>query len=55
MHGFDEIDHDRAARALVELAADPLVGTRCVATARRHFSLHAGVRAYADIYASLAA
>ena len=55
MHRFSESDCHEAALALVNLAADPGVGDRCVAAARRHFSLEAGVRAYADVYASLAA
>jgi glycosyltransferase involved in cell wall biosynthesis len=55
MHRFADEDCDEAAKALVDLVADPQVGARCVATAQRHFSLEAGALAYASIYASLSA
>lgn len=42
------------AREILKMARDPQVRTRCVETARRLFSLDAGVAAYDRIYKSLA-
>ncbi len=43
-----------ALAALLALAAEPGIAQRCRDTATRHFSLQAGVAAYAAIYARLA-
>lgn len=40
-------------RRLLALRSDPGVAARCVAAARRHFSLEEGVRRYAGVYAAL--
>lgn len=42
-----------SALRLLRLAADPAVRSRCVETARRHFSLAGGVAAYDSLYRKL--
>ena len=49
---FDD-GRERAINALLALCADPDVGQRCVAAARKHFSLNDGVAAYDRIYREL--
>lgn len=44
---------EAAAVALLELLGDPALEARCVASARRHFSLGEGVARYRAIYRSL--
>jgi glycosyltransferase involved in cell wall biosynthesis len=51
---FNAADLQAAADRLLALIDDPGIGGRCVDTARRLFSLEAGVEAYRAIYKSLA-
>ena len=53
MRDFDDDSRERAINALLALCADPDVGQRCVAAARKHFSLNDGVAAYDRIYREL--
>ncbi len=52
--GFDAESLRAGVRQLVELAGDPGVADRCVATAHRHFALESGVASYDSIYRELA-
>ena len=47
---FDSDMMTVALRQLLQLAADPAIRLRCVATAHRHFSLDEGVKRYRNIY-----
>jgi glycosyltransferase involved in cell wall biosynthesis len=47
---FSETSMRAALDRLLELARDPATQGRCVAAARRHFSLERGVSAYRTIY-----
>jgi len=40
---------------LLALAAEPVIASRCLAAAKKHFSLDEGVRRYALIYQQLGA
>jgi glycosyltransferase involved in cell wall biosynthesis len=51
--GFSREQLGTAVRGLVALAAEPEVRQRCMAAARRRFSLEAGVGAYQAIYETL--
>lgn len=50
---FDEATLAAALARLLALAADPDASARCVASAKRHFSLEQGVARYAAIYRAL--
>jgi glycosyltransferase involved in cell wall biosynthesis len=50
---FDEASLLEGLQQLLRLAADPDTGARCVAAARRHFSLDEGVAKYRTIYQGL--
>jgi glycosyltransferase involved in cell wall biosynthesis len=50
---FDTDALDEGIRALLELMDEPDIALRCRQTAERYFSLDAGVRRYAEVYASL--
>ena len=47
---FDDLALSDGLRRLIELASDPKTSERCVAAARKHFSLEQGVCRYARIY-----
>lgn len=54
---INEIINEAASKGalrLLEMASDPAVRSRCVETARRRFSLKAGVAAYDVLYHKLA-
>jgi glycosyltransferase involved in cell wall biosynthesis len=53
LRDFSATDHAAAVDRLLALCADPGTRDRCVATARRLFSLDEGVAAYHGIYQSL--
>ncbi|HEX7887937.1 MAG TPA: glycosyltransferase [Ramlibacter sp.] len=53
MRGFSAADIDAAVDASLLLMADPALGARCAAVARRLFSLDEGVASYRAIYRSL--
>lgn len=53
LHAFGAQEQEKAVRQLLNLAADPRVGERCIAAARHHFSLEQGVERYDRIYRSL--
>ncbi|GGD31818.1 glycosyltransferase [Aureimonas glaciei] len=55
MRGFSESDMDRAATAIIDLAADAGTASRCRGTAERLFSLDDGITQYASIYQRLKA
>ena len=50
---FDRTTLSRGLSSILQLAADPQVKVRCVATAEKYFSLDAGVKSYAAIYKNL--
>ena len=50
---FDAESREKAINALLLLCADPSIGQRCVAAARKHFSLDDGVAVYDRIYREL--
>ena len=52
---FDEASLHQGLVQLLSLCSDPDVSDRCVAAARRHFSLDEGVARYERIYTSLGA
>lgn len=53
VRSFDALSLHAAAAQLHQLAFDPEVSERCLAAARKHFSLEEGVRRYATIYQQL--
>lgn len=53
LHAFGAQEQEKAVRQLLDLVADTRVGERCMAAARRHFSLEQGVERYDRIYRSL--
>jgi glycosyltransferase involved in cell wall biosynthesis len=53
MRGFSAADIDAAVEASLLLTAEPALGARCAAAARRLFSLDEGVASYRAIYRSL--
>lgn len=53
LRGFDRATLDAGLHELLTLCTDPRIGERCVAAARRHFSLDEGVRRYREVYAAL--
>lgn len=50
INAFDKASITAGLEALLKLAEDPEIGTRCVAAAQKHFSLDEGVRRYAAVY-----
>lgn len=50
---FTEPALEEAVERILRLALDPEIHERCVATARKHFALATGVRAYHDMYCSM--
>lgn len=50
---FDDESMRAALSQLLDVAADPAIQARCVAAARKHFSLEEGVRRYSAVYTSL--
>jgi glycosyltransferase involved in cell wall biosynthesis len=50
---FDDASLDQGLQALLVLCADPDTASRCIATAREHFSLDEGVRRYRAIWQEL--
>ena len=50
---FDDYVREESIDALLELCSDPNVQQRCVAAAKKHFSLDDGVAAYDRIYRDL--
>lgn len=55
VYEFDDAALDAAGARLLAMLAEPGLRDRCVASARRHFSLEDGVRAYAAVYEQLSA
>jgi len=53
INSFDEAGLYQGLTQLLSLCADPEVSDRCVAAARRHFSLDEGVVRYERIYSSI--
>jgi glycosyltransferase involved in cell wall biosynthesis len=53
LRSFDAASMSIAVAQLLALAADPTVSDRCVAAARKHFSLDEGVARYQSIYERL--
>jgi glycosyltransferase involved in cell wall biosynthesis len=53
LRSFDPASLRSGLELLLELAADPDIASRCVAAAKRHFSLDEGVRRYALVYQQL--
>lgn len=54
LRGLEPEDMRRGARELLALARDPGTRVKCLAAARRHFSLEDGIRAYDELYRNLA-
>lgn len=50
LNSFDEAEMAAGLQALLKLVADPNTSARCVAAARKHFSLDEGVSRYAAVY-----
>lgn len=50
---FDEVSIQDGLQQLLALASDPHTSSRCVAAARKHFSLEQGVAKYRAIYEAL--
>lgn len=53
LQDFDEATLEKAAERLLALLNEPGISERCVATAKKHFSLDEGVTRYNAIYKSL--
>lgn len=53
LNSFDEAALKHGLQQLLELVADSATPARCVATARRHFSLDEGTARYRSIYESI--
>lgn len=53
LKGFDEASLIEGIQQLLQLAQDPATRERCVASAKRNFSLDEGVRRYAAVYQKL--
>jgi hypothetical protein len=53
LNGFDDSALETGIERLIELSRQNDIAARCVATARRHFSLDEGVARYRAVYDSL--
>lgn len=53
LRDFTASSLDEGIRRLLGLVEEPEISTRCVASARRHFSLDEGVARYRSVYSSL--
>ena len=53
LNAFDDASLRSGLERLIELTRDPDIRARCVAAARRHFSLDEGVARYRAVYRSL--